>query len=110
MTEAEWMTSNDPEAMLRSLRSRYSAMKRRGETPDFERLRFFGCACCRRVWDLLDEDHRKSIEMIEAYCSTPTTNAVIPTTTFLSQLATAWGRMEGAPRVWLPILAALPGP
>lgn len=76
MTEAEWMTSNDPAAMLRSLVSRFSAMKRRGETPDLERLRFFACACCRRIWDLFDEDHRKSIELIEAYCSAPTHNGL----------------------------------
>jgi len=76
MTEAEWMTSSDPAAMLRSLLTRYSAMKRRGEVPDFERLRFFACACCRRIWNLFDEDHRKSIEMIEAYCSMPAPNGL----------------------------------
>jgi hypothetical protein len=41
MTEAQWLTSTDPAAMLRSLVGRYSAQKRRGETPDLERLRLF---------------------------------------------------------------------
>jgi len=49
MNEAEWLHSTDPGAMLRSLTSRYAVQKRRGETSDFERLRLFACACCRRV-------------------------------------------------------------
>lgn len=71
MNEAEWLSSTDPTAMLRSLTARYAAQKRRGETPNFERLRLFACACCRRVWDLLDDDHRRSVEMIEEYARTP---------------------------------------
>jgi hypothetical protein len=58
--------------MLCSLIGRYSAQKRRGEAPDFERLRLFACACLRRVWNLLDEDHRRSVEMIEVYARAPT--------------------------------------
>ena len=72
MTEAEWLSSTNPAAMLRSLSVRYSIQERRGQTPDYERLRLFACACCRRVWDLLDEDHRKSIKMIEEYVRAPT--------------------------------------
>jgi hypothetical protein len=71
MTEAEWLSSTDPAAMLRSLVGRYSAQKRRGESPDFERLRLFACACLRRIWDLLDEDHRRSVEMIEDFARSP---------------------------------------
>jgi hypothetical protein len=71
MTEAEWLCSTDPVAMLRSLIGRYSAQKRRGESPDFERLRLFACACLRRIWDLLDDDHRRSVEMIEDYARSP---------------------------------------
>jgi hypothetical protein len=71
MTEAEWLSSTDPEAMLRSLIGRYSAQKRRGGSPDFEKLRLFACACLRRIWDLLDEDHRRSVEMIENCAPSP---------------------------------------
>jgi hypothetical protein len=77
MTEAEWLTSNDPAAMLRSLIARYSAQKRRGETPNFERLRLFACGCCRRVWDVLDNDHRRSVELIEEYVRTRARNGLI---------------------------------
>jgi hypothetical protein len=76
MTEAQWLSSSDPTAMLRSLTARYAALKRRGETPDIERLRLFACACCRRVWELLDDEHRKSVEMIEEYVRTPTRNGL----------------------------------
>src|SRR5262249_12918800 len=69
-------SSTDPAAMLRPLIARYSVAKRRGETPDCERLRLFACACCRRVWDLLDDDHRRSVEMIEEYVRAPTPNGL----------------------------------
>jgi hypothetical protein len=72
MTEAQWLTSTDSAAMLRSLVGRYSAQARRGETPDFEKLRLFACACLRRIWNLLDEDHRRSVEMIESHVRAPT--------------------------------------
>ena len=71
MTETEWLSSNDPAAMLRSLAARYAAQRRRGESPDLERLRLFACACCRRVWKLLDEEHRKSVVMIESVALRP---------------------------------------
>jgi hypothetical protein len=76
MTEAQWLSSTDPAAMLRSLIGRYSALKRSGEAPNFETLRLFACACCRRVWDLLDDNHRRSVEMIEAYVRAPTPNGL----------------------------------
>lgn len=76
MTESEWLSSTDPAAMLRSLVARYSAQRRHGELPDLERLRFFACACCRRVWDLLDSDHRRSVEMIEEHIQIPTANGL----------------------------------
>jgi len=77
MTETEWLTSTDPVAMLRALISRYAAQERRGEPPDYERLRLFACACCRRLWDLLDVHHRKSVEMIEAHVRTPVPNGLL---------------------------------
>lgn len=76
MTESEWLSSNDPGAMLRSLIARCAALRRRGEVPDMERLRLFACACCGRVWDLLDDKHRQSVAMIEEYMRNPTSNSL----------------------------------
>jgi hypothetical protein len=58
MTEAEWDSCTDPDAMLKFLLGRASARK----------LRLFACACCRRVWDLLpDRRTRDVVEMSERY-------------------------------------------
>jgi hypothetical protein len=58
MTEAEWLASTDPEAMLQFLAGRVSDRK----------LRLFACACCRRVWHLVTaEDSRRAIEVSERY-------------------------------------------
>jgi hypothetical protein len=58
MTEAEWLAGKKPAAMLKWLRHRA------GET----KLRLFGCACCRRIWDLLtDERSRRAVDVSERY-------------------------------------------
>ncbi len=46
MTEEEWRTGSDPQSML----------ELSFETATDRKLRLFGCACCRRVWDLLPKD------------------------------------------------------
>lgn len=43
MTEIEWLTGEDPQAMLRFLQ--------RGPIATARKLRLFACACCRQVWD-----------------------------------------------------------
>jgi hypothetical protein len=59
MTEAEWLTSTDPESML--------SYHLRGVTSD-RRLRLFAVACCRRIWHLFsDPRSRTAVEVAEKY-------------------------------------------
>jgi hypothetical protein len=58
MTEREWVGwCTDPQPMLSFLGGKASGRK----------LRLFGCACVRRVWHLLSEDHEKAIEVTERH-------------------------------------------
>ncbi len=58
MTHAEWLACNTPVAMLTSLRSQMSERK----------VLLFGCACCRRIWDLLGEPcSRSAVEVAEQF-------------------------------------------
>jgi hypothetical protein len=51
MTEAEWLECTDPTPMLEFLTEHASERK----------LRLFGVACCRRLWNLLDKKHCKKL-------------------------------------------------
>ncbi len=67
MTESEFMTSTDPQAMLQSLgvpqRHRSEAQK-----VSDRKLRLFAVACCRSVFPMLaDERSRKAVEVAERY-------------------------------------------
>jgi hypothetical protein len=58
MTESEWLACDDPPSMLKFLFGRASERK----------LRLFGCACGRRVWDFLTEDcFRCAVEVAERF-------------------------------------------
>jgi hypothetical protein len=58
MTEQEWLSCTDPTPMLEYLREKTSERK----------LRLFGCACVRRVWDrLIDKQSRGLVEVGEQY-------------------------------------------
>jgi hypothetical protein len=59
MTEAEWLTSADPQPMLEYLRGKASDRK----------LRLFAVACHERIWHLLNDkaDCRKTIQFAERF-------------------------------------------
>jgi hypothetical protein len=58
MTDAEWLASEDPAEMIRFV----------SETAGARKLRLFGCACCRRVWEqMADVRSRAVVESAEAH-------------------------------------------
>jgi hypothetical protein len=58
MTEADWVICADPQKMLEYLRDKASDRK----------LRLFGCACCRQVWNLLlDPRSQKAVMAAEDF-------------------------------------------
>jgi acetyl esterase/lipase len=58
MTELDWLTSKDVWSMSAFL------LKTAGK----RKLRLFGCACCRRVWDYLTlPEQRTGVEVAERY-------------------------------------------
>ncbi len=71
MTEADWISSDDPEDMLDFLH---------GQVGD-RRLRLFACACVRIVWTHLEDDRsRKAVEVAERYADGQTTEAQLVAT------------------------------
>jgi hypothetical protein len=82
MTEAEWLSGRDPDAMFDWLRGRnptsstglVSWLRRRHPEPAVpikaspRKLLLYACACCRRIWDLLrDARSRRAIEVAEQF-------------------------------------------
>lgn len=76
MTEAQWLASSDPQAMLEFIRLGNVAADD-DYPPNYphcpvkvseRKLRLFACACARQVWPLLtDERSRRAVEMAERF-------------------------------------------
>lgn len=57
MTETEWLSCKNPQSMLLFVQDQ-----------DEQKRRLFACACCRRIWDLLDsEEHQLAVEVAEKF-------------------------------------------
>ena len=65
MTEAEWLTSADPAAMLEHV-------------ADERKLRLFACACCGSAWELVTEERCRPAVPARPMVSTATTSTWWP--------------------------------
>lgn len=57
MTEEQWLSNTNTEAMVEEIRGKVSERK----------LRLFACACCRSVRRDTDQDTQKGVEVAERY-------------------------------------------
>jgi hypothetical protein len=78
-SEEEWGRFNHPEALVSWVFSRWGGKAQRQERYDPERLRLFACACLRRVWDLLDDEHRRAVELLEEHVRSPRPGGLVRT-------------------------------
>src|SRR4051794_37400862 len=66
VTETEWLSCTDSSVLLKHLTSRRVGKLRRSPA-GLRKMRLFACACCRRIWHLLDEPCRHAVEVSERY-------------------------------------------
>lgn len=55
MTETHWLTTNDPNQLVYNTKT------------SGRKLRLFAVACCKQVWDKLDEKGRDTVRLVEMY-------------------------------------------
>ena len=81
MTESEWLTCEDPVAMLRYLTDRpqqvASGHRRNPHHPGDRKLRLFACACCRYEWGLMKPVCRTAIATAEELADGNTTQGAM---------------------------------
>jgi hypothetical protein len=78
MTEEEWRESDYPLGLLGEVLGHWRVQPESlRKTFNYERLRLFAIACCRRLWDVLDEEHRTSLEVAERHAFTPCRNELL---------------------------------
>src|SRR4051812_18087640 len=69
MTEAEWLTGEDPDQLLWFISGHPDADKLWAgrERPAARKWRLLGVACCRRIWHRIVEDEcRRVVDVVEA--------------------------------------------
>ncbi|HEV3255532.1 MAG TPA: hypothetical protein VG013_01505 [Gemmataceae bacterium] len=110
MTEEEWNACTEPGNMLDFLLGRESQRRRsllsrlsfRGRTGGDEgpqrssdrKLRLFGCACCRRIWELLQNPRSQhAVEVSERYA-----DGLAAAQELEAARAAAWERWESMPK------------
>src|SRR4051794_33906788 len=65
MTEAEWLITDDAQWMNQCLRNQFTSDRRKTGK---RKLRLFGCACCRRLWEAMAESRsRTPVEASEEF-------------------------------------------
>jgi len=69
MTEQEWLGARFTYEMLLYLEGRLYHWGKADTPPKASdrQIRLFACACCRRIWDLLDSPSRQAVEVAEQY-------------------------------------------
>lgn len=96
MTEAEWLTSTDPAAMLAAITDRTdSGRPRITDRASDRKLRLFACACCRLVWGrLTDARSRRAVEVAERFADGLATEEEQSEATMAAHAA--WGQRDNA--------------
>jgi hypothetical protein len=78
MSEADWLSCDEPWRMLRALNPPLGSRK----------LRLYQVACCRRIWDrLTDPNSREAVEVAEAFADGQATMAELKEAYLWAQVA-----------------------
>lgn len=64
MSEKQWLKGNELPPLLTCLTDQFGVLR---TVAGRRRARLFACACCRRVWPILDENSRQAVEVAERF-------------------------------------------